>query len=154
MLTFDVNSGNPNSSCNCDCGVPLVDTEPFPGAKGGTLKCRLCPISLSTTWLPWKQKWCQTFLFLIRHAAAAFGSCLDKGRAGHRKAIHVKMTMFWWYKLLQQYSLEIVWDRNCAYSAFSAIAERYAQIIYSLWRPSSLYRCSHLITKLHSLTLC
>ena len=47
MLTFD--SGSPNSSCNCDSGAPLVDTEPFPGAKGGTLKWRFCPISLSTT---------------------------------------------------------------------------------------------------------
>ena len=63
MLTCD--SGSPNSSCNCDCGASLVETEPFSGGKGGTLKWRLCPISLSTTWLLWKEKWCQMFLFLF-----------------------------------------------------------------------------------------
>ena len=46
-LTCDI--GCPNSSCNCDCGASLVETETFPGGKGGTLKWRLCPISLSTT---------------------------------------------------------------------------------------------------------
>ena len=29
------------------------------------------------------------------HAAAAFATCLDKGLAGHRMAIHVKMTVLW-----------------------------------------------------------
>ncbi len=99
MLTFDVDSGNPNSSCNCDCGVPLVDTEPFPGAKGGTLKWRLCPMSLRTTWLLWKGKWCQTFLFLFMQQ-----QCLTAAWTRTywpQKAKNVKMTMFWWYKLLQ-----------------------------------------------------
>ena len=48
-LTFD--SGSPNSSCNCDCGASLVETEPFPGAKAGTLKWKLCPMPLRTIWL-------------------------------------------------------------------------------------------------------
>ena len=151
-LTFD--NGSPNSSCNCDCGALLVDTEPFPGAKGGTLKWRFCPISLSTTWLPWKEKWCQTFLFLFiqqQCLTAAWSRIywLQKGYTCENDRVLV-------VEAVTAIQFGIAWAQNCAYGAFSAIAERYAQIIYSSWRPSSIYRCSHLITKLHNIdtTLC